>query len=92
LYKGAELAQNLLEMPEESEESAILGDQIDELEREAIGLAARVRTRPRTIGSGAVTEKGTIMTVLYVSCTIALVAAAVLDWVSTRRPDDSPWE
>src|SRR3974390_3463149 len=45
---------------------------------------------PRTlkIGSGAVTERATIMTVLYVSCIIALVAAAVLDWVSTRRPDD----
>ena len=37
----AELAQNLLESPKESEESAILADQIDKLEREAIGLVAR---------------------------------------------------
>jgi len=57
-----------------SEESAILANQIDKFEREAI------------------METGTIVTVLYISCIIALVAAAVLDWVSTRRPDDSPWE
>jgi hypothetical protein len=37
----AELAHNLLEIPEESEESAILADQIDKLGREAIRLAAR---------------------------------------------------
>ena len=69
----AELAHNLLEMLE-SEESAVLANQIDKFEREAI------------------METGTIVTVLYISCIIALVAAAVLDWVTTRRPDDSPWE
>ena len=69
----AELAHNLLEMLE-SEERAVLANQIDKFEREAI------------------METGTIVTVLYISCIIALVAAAVLDWVTTRRPDDSPWE
>jgi len=69
----AELAHNLLEMLE-SEERAVLANQIDKFEREAI------------------METGTIVTVLYISCIIALVVAAVLDWVSTRRPDDSPWE
>ena len=69
----AELAHNLLEMLE-SEERAVLANQIDKFEREAI------------------METGTIVTVLYISCIIALVAAAVLDWGTTRRPDDSPWE
>ena len=69
----AELAHNLLEMLE-SEERAVLANQIDKFEREAI------------------METGTIVTVLYISCIIALVVAAILDWVSTRRPDDSPWE
>ena len=73
-FRLAELAHNLLETLEESEESAILANQIDKFEREAI------------------METGTIVTVLYISCIIALVAAAVLDWVTTRRPDDSPWE
>ena len=73
-FRLAELAHNLLETLEESEESAILANQIDKFEREAI------------------METGTIVTVLYISCIIALVVAAVWDWVSTRRPDDSPWE
>ena len=38
----AELAQNLLETPKESEESAILADQIDKL----VGLAARCELAP----------------------------------------------
>ena len=70
----AELAHSLLECWKGSEESAVLANQIDKFEREAI------------------METGTIVTVLYISCIIALVAAAVLDWVTTRRPDDSPWE